>query len=72
MALLALEADNCPGCGHPRSESMATRINERGHQMPAHVYKGEALVCYACQERDMTVRDFDRHDGLYFTVKKVR
>lgn len=72
MALLSLEADDCRGCGQPRSETMATTIDERGHKRPAHFYEAKAWICAACQAKEQHMRDFEDHAGLYFTVTKTR
>jgi hypothetical protein len=48
LALTELEADRCPGCQHPRSESMD----------PAHEFDwvADPVRCHACAARDRAAR----------------
>jgi len=48
LALTAMEAEVCDGCGHPRSESM-----DRDAEF---AYGAEAMRCHACAARDRKAR----------------
>lgn len=72
MALMQVEADTCSGCGQPRSETMAVKIDSRGRKVPAHTYEAHALVCAACRARDAVASDTGVDmGGRYFTVQKL-
>lgn len=66
MEWLEAEANKCPGCGFPKDEC-------QGDDPPEYV--GEVVVCWACQERDVTGK---RHAdgggssaGAYVIVKEA-
>ena len=48
IALTEIEADECPGCGHPRDESMDP-ANE-------FAYLAEPVRCHACAARDRAAK----------------
>lgn len=51
-----VEADECAGCGHPKS--VTTRLDSAG------TYHATLLVCHACAAKDATSRAFlSRDDG---------
>lgn len=49
-ALLALEADTCPGCGHPRSETTGPEDST--------TYKATVTRCLACAAADREIRSY--------------
>lgn len=57
----------CPGCGHPRDETM--QKNHHDH------YTASALRCHACAAKDRKREQFTKqaHDdaGLYFIAKEL-
>jgi hypothetical protein len=70
-ALLMVEADECPGCGHSRAET--TAIENDG------AYVATLLYCHACKTREETVAASTRTDasgagmstgGLLASVRK--
>lgn len=66
LGWLEHKRDQCPGCGHSRSETFdPERVN---------AYKAEPLVCHACQARDQAVRKFRKdkgdEDGAYWVVRE--
>jgi hypothetical protein len=54
----------CPGCGHPRDESMSKEAMD--------AYESKAMRCHACAARDRAHKKFTSqpHDdaGLYYTI----
>ncbi|MGH3010179.1 MAG: hypothetical protein ACRDLM_12345 [Gaiellaceae bacterium] len=72
IALQQVEADECAGCGQPRSETMATTHNERGNIIPAHMYEAETIRCAACRAKDQHLAEVEDHDGAFITVTKIR
>jgi hypothetical protein len=67
LAWQAIAAENCPGCGQPKSESFDP-ANERAYDVTA-------LVCHACAARTHRQASFEDADGdlagLYMTVTKT-
>jgi hypothetical protein len=59
-ALIAWEADQ-HACGRPWSEASATKLDDRGRRVPAHVYEAEAVECYACREVAIAHEDMSEH-----------
>ena len=61
LALLALEASECPGCGEPREVSMALESDG--------AYAAEVVKCHACaamaQESRAYVRDNEHAAGVF-------
>ena len=66
VALLALEAVECKGCGVDRRESMDP-ANE-------FAYEAEAMRCFSCAARDRAGEKYEGKDGsaagLMFSVKR--
>jgi len=61
LALLAIEAETCSGCGHPVAESM-----DAANQF---AYRAELLRCHACAAADKaTEGDGINHAGLRVRV----
>lgn len=68
LALIALEADRCGGCGQPRSESTHSR-NE-------FAYTAEPQRCHACAAMEKAARTFGgdsppvgTNDGVQWFVR---
>lgn len=63
----ALTRDECPGCGHPRSETY-----ERGN---ADAYAVTRLRCHACATREAADKEFSDAggdtDGMHYIVRKA-
>lgn len=61
-------------CGQPSSESMATKLDDRGRTVPAHDYEGEAWICYACvaveRERE-AMSEHDHKHSIAYRVKRI-
>lgn len=57
-----LEAEKCPECGQPHSESMSPGSDD--------AYEVTALRCFACAAKSRTADGFDNRDGLYFVVSR--
>ena len=55
IALLEVEADECPGCGVPRAESMAPESEFR--------YTVEPVRCHACAAREREATRLAKDDG---------
>lgn len=55
------KALECPGCGHPRDESMA-KENQ-------HAYDAEPVRCFACAARDRRADRFHKDGGLSAGLK---
>lgn len=65
LALAAVEADECPGCGQPRSESTSPEAE--------YGYRGEPLRCHACAAIEREARDFAKDgDTAGLLVRAVR
>lgn len=62
LALLALDADTCSGCGHPLSESM-----DAANQF---AYRAEPVRCFACAAADTAADKQENKSGL--RVRTVR
>lgn len=71
QAALAWQAEQrliCPGCNHPRDETMAPDAEG--------AYDAEPWVCFACQAKARASRRFTdgddagSSDGLFFTVSR--
>lgn len=68
MAVLEWQREQdllCPGCGHPRDETMDPEAQDR--------YDSKALRCFACAAKERAAEKFTKHErpnlaGLYFTV----
>lgn len=61
-------------CGQPASQSMATKIDDRGRQVPAHQYEGEAWICYACvavEEARESMSEHDHRQSIAYRVKRL-
>jgi hypothetical protein len=65
LALLAVEADRCDGCGHQRSESMAFESDSG--------YHAEKIRCHACKAiAEASERWADDSKGLFINLSKVK
>ena len=62
------QAIACPGCGHPRDETMDPKAEEH--------YRSRSLKCHACAAREREADRFNsqpnvKSAGVYFTVERV-
>jgi hypothetical protein len=65
MALLAVEADRCEGCGHQRSESMSIKADSG--------YRAEKARCHACKAiAEASERWADDSKGLFINLSKIK
>lgn len=64
LALAAIEADACPGCGQPRTESMQPHA--------AYAYKAAALRCHGCAAIRTETARIDDPAGIYMHVKRKK
>lgn len=53
-ALYAVEADECPGCGHPKT--VTTQLAS------AEAYTANLLVCHACAAKSAVSKAYLSHD----------
>jgi hypothetical protein len=65
LALVDYEAENCAGCGFPKTETFDPD-NEGA-------YRGVVVACHACAARERAKKQLDDLDGVYsFAVKRER
>jgi predicted component of type VI protein secretion system len=65
LALLAVEADRCDGCGHQRSESTSIEADSG--------YRAEKLRCHACRAiAEASERWADDSKGLLISLSRVK
>lgn len=63
LAWLEVEAENCPGCGHPKAETFDPANED--------AYVGTVLACAACTARRKAEKGLDDLDGVYsFATKR--
>lgn len=64
LALLAVEADLCPGCGHPRSQTTDPAMQDE--------YTADAIRCHGCKAVAVAAEPFSKPQhaaGIYFAVR---
>lgn len=64
MAWQTLEAEKCPECGEPHSESMSDGSDD--------AYTVTVLRCFSCKAKSRATDGFEDRDGLYCVVKRTK
>ena len=65
LALLAVEADRCDGCGQQRSESMSVEADSG--------YRAEKARCHSCKAiAEASERWADDRHGLFINISRVK